>query len=1024
MGAKDYRLLLIYPCETKNRYLNKKLLSLGYIITGTATGIEQAVKMAKETGPDLALVDMGSEEMKKIEGKIKKITSALDMPVVFAASGKESGIIENSGRKNEYTVIKKTLNEKELESKFQIAALKHKYLKEIRKKENELKQLEKKLVKEVKSRDFYEKQILRSKKIYYSSFNALKESIFVIDRDLNIILENKALKEFNRRVGINEPTLGNAVEIYSNNLEGFNLSDYILVLRTGKEIYDEEVHIDDNTIVEIRKSPVYDENDIVSRVITLIKDITDNKQTEYKLIKSERKFRDLMELLPEMIFETDLKGNVFYANQFALERLDYSYDDIIAGLNMFDIFAAGESERAKEHFKKHLEDEQQGPEEYYIVTRDNEQFPVILHINPIIENGKSIGVRGVMIDITDRKKAEEQLKQSLQTTKAIVNSIPDMLFHFNKKGIFLNYKDDKEEHLSIPAEHILNRSLKEVFPEEISELMMNGINNCILNGEGSIEYRLKVKNKLRDFEGRFEKINDNEVIMLIRDMSERKSYEKELKEAKERAIEANKAKSEFLANMSHEIRTPMNAILGLTESLLAKITNPSHTGHLKTIHSSGEILLSLIDDILDLSKIEANKLELKYESAEIRTIIREIKQIFIQKADNKGLAIEIDIDKDIPHMLVLDEIRLRQVLLNLVGNALKFTEEGYIKIEVRGDINSDGKRMKLQIAIEDTGIGIAHDQQKLIFDAFTQQRGQSTRKYGGTGLGLTICKRLVEKMNGQIKVSGSPGKGSVFKVILSNVVIADVSDSRSLATEEDYTNVEFGKSTIMIVDDFKSNIETLESLISGDVKFVEAGNGREAIEKLKTVSPDVIIMDMRMPEMDGMQTAKYIRNELKMKDIPIIVFTASVLGFDNRISRKYFTGFIPKPAKKSHITGELKKYLKYKEIFEPASTQSKEVPVSLDHLDESERKDFIELIEQKHYLKWKEIKDDMLIFEIEEFVSSIKNLAGKYKVQYLSDYADKLNESIRFFDVDEIKSVVNDFYHVYESIKSVENKVK
>ena len=898
----------------------------------------------------------------------------------------------------------------------------NKYLKELKKKEAELKQLEKKLIKEVKSRDFYEKQILRSKKIYYSSFNALKESIFVIDRDLNIILENKALKEFNRRVGINEPTLGNSVEIYSNNLEGFNLSDYILVLRTGEEIYDKEVRVDENTIVEIRKSPVYDENDIVSRVITLVKDITDNKQTEHKLIKSEKQFRDLMELLPEMIFETDLNGNVFYANQFALDRLDYSYDDINSGLNIFSIFTERESARAKENFKKHLDIKERGPEEYYIATRDKEIFPVILHINPIIENDRSVGVRGVMIDITDRKKAEEQLKQSLQTTSAIVNSIPDMLFHFNKKGVFLNYKDDKEEHLSIPAEKILNRNLKEVFPADISELIMKGIHNCIVNGEGIIEYQLKMKNKIKDFEGRFAKINDNEVIVLIRDMSERLSYEKELKEAKERAIEANRAKSEFLANMSHEIRTPMNAILGLTESLLAKITDPLYTGHLKTIHSSGEILLSLIDDILDLSKIEANRLVFKYEPAEIRTIIREIRQIFVQKADEKGLAIEIDIDNDIPHMLVIDEIRLRQVLLNLVGNALKFTEEGYIKIEVKGDISGDGETMKLHIAVKDTGIGIAPGQQKVIFDAFRQQSGQSRRKYGGTGLGLAICKRLVEKMNGQIKVSSSPGKGSVFKVILSDVVISDVSATKSAVPEEDYTNIEFARSTIMIVDDFKSNIETVESLINGDVKFVEAGNGKEAVEKLRTVKPDLIIMDMRMPEMDGIQTARYIRNALKMKDIPIIAFTASVLGFDNRISRKYFTGFIPKPAKKSQITGELKKYIKYREIFEPAATKREDVAVSLDHLSESELKEFFNLIGKKLYSKWKEIKDDMLIFEIEEFIDSIKKVAVKYKVQYLTDYADKLIENVRSFDVDEIKSSVNEYRNVHDNIKSAGSK--
>ena len=161
-------------------------------------------------------------------------------------------------------------------------------------------------------------------------------------------------------------------------MKGFNLSDYILVLRTGEEIYYEEIQLNDDTIVEIRKSPVLDDNEMVSRVITSIKDITGNKHTEHKLIKSEKKVRDLMELLPEMIFETDLKGNVVYANQFALDRLDYTHEDIGSGLNLFNIFAPGERKRSKENFKKRLENKLSGPQEYYIVTQQNEQFPVIL----------------------------------------------------------------------------------------------------------------------------------------------------------------------------------------------------------------------------------------------------------------------------------------------------------------------------------------------------------------------------------------------------------------------------------------------------------------------------------------------------------------------------------------------------------------------------------------------------------------------------------------------------------------------
>jgi PAS domain S-box-containing protein len=1322
MKAADYKVLIIDGGKTGNNYLNGKLSALDCEVGICESEVDKAVKYAKDYNPDLLIINISQSGSKKQLDEVDKIISSLNKPAIIVAEDKDKELNKRIKANNLYSFIKKPVSEKELEISICVSVSKHGYLKGLREKEDKLEKLNKKLSKEVKSRDFYEKQILRSKKIYYSSFNALKECIFVIDRDLNIILENKALKNFNKRVGINEPTLGNSVEIFSDNLDGFNLSDYILVLRTGEEIYYEEIQLNENTIVEIRKSPVLDENEIVSRVITSVKDITDNKHTEHKLIRSEKKFRDLMELLPEMIFETDLKGNSVYANQFALERLDYLYEDLSKGLNIFDIFAEEERKRVRKHFKDRLADKHSGPEEYYILTHSNEKFPVILHLNPIIENEQAIGVRGVMIDITDRKKAEEDLKQSLQTTetivenlpfgiiivgkdkiirkvnksalkllgrrdneivgekclncisysdqndcpiwdrkkaidtsegkvtdgkgnkipvlktaipiilggedvllealidiselklaekrlkeqgkqlvkslkqqevlseismtfntlvdfetnvnkvlgiigintnvervyifedtddgksakntyewcndgvkslfksksvldynkipswhniidedkyiissdikyfpadirdflskrnvkailafplyygtkycgfigideckeyrewskhdlellksvtgiitnayqrrkiekslidseqttKAIVNSIPDLLLHFNKEGVLLNYKDTREEQLPKPADKILKKSIKDVIPGEFTELVMEAIDNCLNKGECVIEYQMRIKNKLKDFEGRFEKINDNEVVALIRDMSQRMSYEKELKEAKEKAIEANKAKSEFLANMSHEIRTPMNAILGLTESLLTKINNPAHRGHLKTIHSSGEILLSLINDILDLSKIEANKLEMHFEPAEIRTIIQEIKQIFIQKANDKGVLIEVEVDKNIPHMLVLDEVRLRQILLNLVGNAIKFTEEGYIKIVVLGDISEDNKTVDLEISIEDTGIGIASDQQKAIFDAFKQQKGQSTRKYGGTGLGLAICKRLTEKMNGRIELTSTQNKGSVFKIILPETKVSDEGALKIDEAEHEFLNVEFYQSSVMIIDDVKSNIETVKSLISGDVNFIESLTGKEAIEKLKKCDPDVIIMDMRMPGMDGLQTAKYIRNELKKKDIPIIAFTASVLGFDNKVSRKYFSGFLPKPVKKSQITAELKKYLKYNEQYDSEKPEQEDISVSIDKMDKPELDRLITSIDTKHLPKWEEIKDDILIFEIEKFAAGIDELAKQFDVKYLSDYADRLNESVKSFDIDRIKITVNEFHNIVENIKSTGTKV-
>src|SRR5205814_2101204 len=303
--------------------------------------------------------------------------------------------------------------------------------------------------------------------------------------------------------------------------------------------------------------------------------------------------------------------------------------------------------------------------------------------------------------------------------------------------------------------------------------------------------------------------------------------------AKEAADAANAAKSEFLANMSHEIRTPMNAILGFSELLRTQMAASKERNYLDAISSSGRTLLTLINDILDLSKIEAGKLELQYEPVSVARLVEEIQRLFSIKAGEKGVALFTEIDPKLPHGLLLDEVRLRQVLFNVVGNALKFTEQGHVKIrawaemgsagaspavfgalaehadvtspspslEVRATIDSVGRaptgapeagalptyepdetRVNPFLEVEDTGIGIPTDQQDAIFGAFSQVSGQSTRKFGGTGLGLTITKRLTEMMRGTIAVRSEPGQGSTFRFTFSNVAATELAETSTVVT--------------------------------------------------------------------------------------------------------------------------------------------------------------------------------------------------------------------------------------------------
>ena len=269
----------------------------------------------------------------------------------------------------------------------------------------------------------------------------------------------------------------------------------------------------------------------------------------------------------------------------------------------------------------------------------------------------------------------------------------------------------------------------------------------------------------------------------------------ELKYAKLEAEKANDAKSEFLANMSHEIRTPLNAVIGISELLQNSIKDDKQQNYIKTINSAGNSLLLIINDILDLSKIEAGKMELHYKPIKLHAIITEIESIFMEKVHSKEIKLFVDLPNDVPEIILFDEVRIRQILLNLVGNAVKFTEKGNVKLSIKampsntGDIN----RFNLHLSVEDTGIGIPEVEKEKIFEAFTQISGQSIKKYGGTGLGLSITKKLVEIMNGKISVESEVDKGSIFHIEFSNVQIVDI---ESLPEETDnsyFWNYKFAK---------------------------------------------------------------------------------------------------------------------------------------------------------------------------------------------------------------------------------------
>jgi len=526
-------------------------------------------------------------------------------------------------------------------------------------------------------------------------------------------------------------------------------------------------------------------------------------------------------------------------------------------------------------------------------------------------------------------------------------------------------------------------------------------------------------------------------------------------EAREQAEAANEAKSEFLANMSHEIRTPMNAILGFSELLRTQMAASKDRNYLDAISSSGRTLLALINDILDLSKIEAGKLELQYEPVSVARVVEEIQKLFSIKAGEKGIKLLTEIDPQLPRGLMLDEVRLRQVLFNVVGNAIKFTEKGQVKIKAwaeyagrdafhrvpklqsgeadnrkaevgdaveRVPTEEDETRVNLVLEVSDTGVGIPKEQQEQIFGAFVQASGQSTRKFGGTGLGLTITKRLTEMMHGTVTVDSEPGQGSTFRFTFPNVAITELTEPEAVVTAGDGDLTQFVRSTILVADDVALNRQLVAGYFEGtEHTLLAATDGREALELAEKHRPDVILMDMRMPDMNGYEATARLKGNAALKHIPVIAVTASSFREEEARARKACDGFIRKPFNRSELIAELKRFLK------PAATSDRQpaspepeaasaAPVQVSSETLARRPELLGKLRQEQAAVWPRLCRTMDMAEIEDFARRLLAWSEEGRFAELQTYAAELMRELEAFDVDRLPESLQRFPALCESL--------
>ncbi len=384
---------------------------------------------------------------------------------------------------------------------------------------------------------------------------------------------------------------------------------------------------------------------------------------------------------------------------------------------------------------------------------------------------------------------------------------------------------------------------------------------------------------------------------------------RELKEAMGKAEKANLAKSDFLAKMSHEIRTPMNSILGFSELLYEKEKNPGNRQYLKAIRSSGRSLLVLINNILDLSKIEAGKMSLNLAPVHLGTLIEEIRRMFEVRLGEKGLAHDFSVDEEVPEYLLMDPGAIRQILINLVDNAVKFTDRGHVKLAVNREDRGEEETVRIGIRVSDTGTGMSGEFMESVFAPFEQEKDAGSE--GGTGLGLAICRNLAAMMNGGISVRSQKGRGTEFQVLFRELEMAAPSPALSLPfSRKDYSDVVFEPATLLVVDDMDHNRKLLISYLSPlGFTLIEADNGRRALEIAGTTPCDLILLDMKMPEMDGYMLTEILKQDNALKMIPIIAATASALaGEENRIT-DLCDGYLVKPIAKNELIGELMRFL-------------------------------------------------------------------------------------------------------------------
>ncbi len=561
--------------------------------------------------------------------------------------------------------------------------------------------------------------------------------------------------------------------------------------------------------------------------------------------------------------------------------------------------------------------------EMKIETWDNSEMWLEFYLNPILYDGGVIEeVSGIARDVTRRKQAEISLRQSEEVFRGIFENLQDIYCRMDRKGVITMISPSVFKRTGYTPSEVMGKNIMEFFTDEAlihRALFKLRRDKSLRNIEGTVRVkdggeRQFMFNMLMFTD---EKGSPVEIAVLARDITALKRNEQELLKAKEQAEHSLKVKEGFLANMSHEIRTPMNGVIGMIDLLINTKLNDEQRDYIQTIKRSSETLLHILNDILDLSKIEAGKMALHEMPLSIRELLDKLVSLFGQTARNKNNDLIYELAPELPKYVIADQTRLLQILSNLTSNALKFTENGSVRLKVKL-VDKKGKINKIKVEVYDSGIGISEEDQKLLFTSFTQVDNSSRKSYGGTGLGLSISKQLCKLMNGDIGVESEMGSGSMFwftfetkeTSIAPSMVVENEEEAFIDNVFTDYHPL------ILLVDDNMVNRKVASEILKKAGCIVDtAESGFEAIDKVAEVyaNPDgyydIIFMDIQMPDMDGVETTRKL-HEANPKLPPIIAMTAYSMKEDrDRFMSQGMDDYMAKPIRAQRLIGKVQEVI-------------------------------------------------------------------------------------------------------------------